>query len=187
MSLETPLVVIVLFLLLTLVIGLSSMKVGKTFREYAVGTKSFSTFTLVVTLLANDYGGGTLISSVTIVSSSLFFWVIWQLFINSFLFLIISWLAGRMSRCIYHISMPETMGRIYGKYARITTAILGLPYMIIFVAMQINVMSQAIHMCIPSNACTVTIVATLILCLYTVFGGIHGITFTDVWHIYNFF
>ncbi|CDG49476.1 sodium:solute symporter family protein [Cardinium endosymbiont of Bemisia tabaci] len=186
MSLGITLLLIVLFLLLTLVIGLSSIKVRKSFREYAVGTKSFSTSTLVVTLLATYYGGGIFIRSVTTFSSSRLFWIVWQLFVNSFIFLIISWLAGHMGRYIYHLSMAETMGRIYGKYARIITALLNIPYLIIFIAIQINVMSQAINICISSNAYTVTIVATVILCLYTMFGGIYAITFTDVWQFIIF-
>jgi len=186
MSFETPLLVIVLFLLLTLIIGLSSIQVRNTFREYALGTRSFSTPTLVVTLLATYYAGGILIRSVATFSSSRLFWIVWQLFVNSFIFLIVSWLAGRMDRCMYHISMPETMGRIYGKYTRIITTIVSLPYLIIFIAIQINVMSQAISICIPSHGHMVTIVATVILCFYTMFGGIQAITFTDVWQFIIF-
>ncbi|MGI2298638.1 sodium:solute symporter family protein [Candidatus Cardinium hertigii] len=187
MSFETPLLLIALFLLLTLVIGLSSVKIGMTFREYAIGKRAFSTTTLVITLLASYYGGGIIIRNVTTFSSSSFFWIVWQFFINGFVLLTISWLAGHMGKFMYHMSMPETMGRIYGRYPRMITALLSIPYLIAFVAIQIKVMSQAINICIPSNSYIVTIVATTILCLYTMFGGIHAVTFTDVWQFIVFF
>ncbi|CDG49515.1 sodium:solute symporter family protein [Cardinium endosymbiont of Bemisia tabaci] len=187
MSFETPLLLIAFFLLVTLVIGLSSIKIRMTFQEYAIGKKAFSTTTLVITLLASYYGGGILILNVTTFSSSNFFWIIWKFLINGLLLLTISWLAGYMGKFMYHMSMPETMGRMYGKYTRMITALLSIPYLITFVTIQIKVMSQAINMCIASNSYIVTIVATTILCLYTMFGGIHSVTITDVWQFIVFF
>ena len=187
MSFSEPLLLIALFLLLTLVIGLSSIKLRMTFREYAVGKQTFSTTTLVITLVSCYYGGGILIRSVTTFPSNTFFWITWQFFMPGFVFLTLSWLAGRMGKFIHHLSMPQTIGVMYGKYPRMISALFSIGYLIVFVATQINVMSQAINMCIPSNSYTVTIVATIIICLYTMFGGIHSVTFTDVWQFITFF
>ncbi|WP_419241139.1 sodium:solute symporter family protein [Cardinium endosymbiont of Nabis limbatus] len=187
MSFEAPLLIIVVFLLLTLLIGVFTIRRHTIFREYAIGNRQFSTATLVITLLASYYGGGILIRNVSIFPSNRFFWIIWQFFINGLIFLTISWLAGRMHKLTYHLSMPETIGRVYGKYPRMITALTGIFYLIVFLAIQINVISQAIRICIASDIHTITILTTIILCIYTMLGGIHAITFTDVWQFIIFF
>ncbi len=87
-----------------------------------------------------------------------------------------------MSKFIYHISMPETMGRVYGPYPRVITALLSVCYSTVVVAMQIHIMAQGVSICIESvNPLCITMLTTLLLVVYTIFGGIRAVVLTDVW------
>lgn len=80
-----------------------------------------------------------------------------------------------------HLSIAETLGSVYGKYTRVIAALFGICFSIGVVAIQINVMSSAIGMCIHSiDPRIVTILATLILIVYAMIGGIRSITITDI-------
>lgn len=53
-----------------------------------------------------------------------------------------------MPKFMYHISIPETIGRLYGKFARVIGALFSIFISIAFVAMQIRVMSESVAICI---------------------------------------
>ncbi|WP_419241696.1 sodium:solute symporter family transporter [Cardinium endosymbiont of Nabis limbatus] len=179
---NTPLFIVAAFLLVTLVVGVycSFNKKVTTLREYAIGNKQFATATLVATLLATTYGGGGLVRTVQQVSNLGLYWIVFSLCM-AFDFWVISLLAVRMSPFMQHISMPETIGKVYGKYPRIIVALASICASIANVTIQINVMSMAIGMCVDSiDPRIVTICSTLILIFYAMFGGIRAVTFTDV-------
>ncbi|WP_243018218.1 MULTISPECIES: sodium:solute symporter family protein [Candidatus Cardinium] len=187
MPFDFSLLIIILFLLFTLLVAFFSTKSPKTFREHAVGKKQFSLTTLTITLLASIYGGGTLKGGITIWFSDGFFWIVWQFFLSSISLLITGWLAGRMHKFMYHCSMPESIGRVYGKYPRLIATLISVCYIIAFTGLQINCLSKAISMCIDSNNYLLTILATMMICIYAILGGIYAITFTDIWQYITFF
>ncbi|MGI2257453.1 sodium:solute symporter family protein [Candidatus Cardinium hertigii] len=156
------------------------------FRPYAVGNRVFSTASLTATILATYYGGGTMMSYITQFSDGIF-WVSWRIFGVMAACFTLSWLGMRMGKFMYHISMAETMGRAYGKYPRIITALLNICYSTVLVAMQIDIMTQAVSICITSvSPLFITILTTLMLVTYAIFGGIRAIVLTDVWQCITF-
>ncbi len=168
------------FLGLTLVVGLYGTRKAITFREYAVGNKRFQTTTLVITTLATAFGGGVLMRELP---------CIYELGMHHIAYLlicvtngyVISLLGLRMGPFMAHLSIAETIGSVYGKCPRVIAAVLGICFSIGVVAIQINVMSLAIGMCIDSiDPRIVTIPATLILIAYSMFGGVRAVTVTDV-------
>ncbi|WP_419241663.1 sodium:solute symporter family protein [Cardinium endosymbiont of Nabis limbatus] len=176
----TTFLMVLAFLLLTLVVGLYVSQKPTTFRTYAVGNKRFHTTTLVVTILATVFGGGALMRELPNVH---------ELGIHRIVFLcarpvsfwIMSLLGLRMGPFMEHLSVAETIGSVYGKYPRIIAALLGICFSLGIVSIQINVMSSAITMCIDSiDPRMVTILATLILITYSIFGGVRAITITDI-------
>ncbi|WP_342264950.1 sodium:solute symporter family transporter [Cardinium endosymbiont of Philonthus spinipes] len=184
--LNIPLVIVGAFLVLTLVVGIYFSRKKTTFRQYAVGNKQFATATLVATVLATLFGGGGLVRTIERVHSSGFYWVILALS-GSLAVGVISPLALRMGPFMQHLSLPETTGKIYGKYARVITALASIGSSIALIAGQINVMSLAIRICIDSiDPKSITIFATLILIVYSMFGGIRAITLTDVLQFVTF-
>ncbi|WP_342265534.1 sodium:solute symporter family transporter [Cardinium endosymbiont of Philonthus spinipes] len=184
--LNIPLFIVAAFLVLTLWVGIYFSSKQTTFREYAVGNKQFSTATLVFTVLATAYGGGGLVRSIECIHSMGLWWVVMML-LSSFGLWVVGKLALRMGPFMYHLSIAETIGTIYGRYPRIIASLVGICGAIVIVTMQINVIVQAIGICVKVvNPDVMPILATLLLTFYSTFGGIRAVTFTDVLQFITF-
>ena len=181
-----PLVMVIGFLLFTLAVGLYYSRKITTLREYAIGNKQFATPTLVATVLATLFGGGGLIRAVEYVHSLGIYWIAISLF-NSVCIWLISPLALRMVPFMHHLSIAETMGNVYGNFPRIITALSSIAASIASLAIQINVMTLAMSICLESvNPRIITTLATLVLIFYSTAGGIRAVTFTDVLQLVTF-
>ena len=175
-----PLIMVIIFLIFTLIVGLYYSRKTTTLKEYAIGRKDFTTATLVATVLATAYGGGGLIRTVEQVHIHGLYWIIVMLLGMINIVLLIP-LSLRMTPFMNNLSLAETMGQVYGKWPRIITALTGICISIASLAIQINVMTQAISMCITDvNPALLAIISTLILIFYSTFGGIRAVTITDV-------
>ncbi|WP_162534178.1 sodium:solute symporter family transporter [Candidatus Cardinium hertigii] len=176
-------------MLLSLATGLYYSKRTTSLKEYAIGHKKFTTATLVATTLATTWGGGQLVRDVEQVYDRGLYWMIFSCLSFADVLIIIP-LSLRMGSFMQHFSMPESIGSVYGKYPRLITALAGIASAIAIIASQINVMSLAINRCIGTghSAYTecITVAATLILILYSTFGGIRAVTFTDVLQFLTF-
>ncbi|AWN81720.1 sodium:solute symporter family protein [Candidatus Cardinium hertigii] len=186
---QLPLCMVMIFLIVTLLVGLYYSDKTTTLRAYAVGDKQFSTLTLVATTLATSWGGGQLVRDVEQVYDRGLYWMIFSCLSFADVWILIP-LSLRMGGFIQHFSMPESMGSVYGKYPRFITALAGIASSIAIIASQINVMSLAISKCIETEqpiyiGCT-TVAAALILIFYSTFGGIRAVTFTDVLQFVTF-
>lgn len=187
LPLNIPILMVMAFLCLTIVIAFYCMESRTTFREYAIGNKRFSTATLVATVLATAFGGGEVILDVERVYRFGFFGIIY-IFFRSFSFLAVSWLALRMAPFMQDLSMAETIGRRYGKYSRMLTALASVFSCIFFIAIQINAMAYAIMLCIDSDHSRVfTVLATFILIVYSTLGGVRVVALTDIVQLGAFF
>ncbi|AWN82304.1 High-affinity proline transporter PutP [Candidatus Cardinium hertigii] len=181
------------FLLLTLVVGLYYSRKVTTFREYAVGNKDFATATLVATLLATDFSGSSLLRDVQQTHVQGFLWILYLLPIPIGYWLL-SPLILRMGPFMQHLSLAESISTAYGKMPRLVVALVSVIVNVISVTTQIIAITTAIEVCINlsgnSNAkmiqCIITVIATLILILYSMFGGIRSVTFTDVLQFITF-
>ncbi|MDD9139658.1 MAG: HD domain-containing protein [Candidatus Cardinium sp.] len=184
---NVPFVMVAFFLLLTLIVGLYYSRKATTFREYAIGNKQFATATLVATTLATAFGGGVLVSTVEQVHKLGLYYICYLPITNSISLWIISLLAVRMGPFMENLSLPETIGDVYGKYPRVITALASIGASVASLATQIIVMSQTISMCVDFlNFHIVTVFATLTLVFYSSFGGIRAVTFTDVMQFITF-
>ncbi|AWN81776.1 High-affinity proline transporter PutP [Candidatus Cardinium hertigii] len=180
------------FLLLTLVVGLYYSRKVTAFREYAIGNKDFATATLVATMLATSFGGGGLLRSVEQTYAQGLFWILWG-FSASVGFWILTPLMLRMGPFMQHFSLAESIGSIYGRLPRFVTALVSIIQETIIVAIQIIAISMAIEICMNLSSSnnmmiqtSITVIATLILILYSMFGGIRSVTFTDVLQFITF-
>ncbi|WP_158309913.1 sodium:solute symporter family transporter [Cardinium endosymbiont of Encarsia pergandiella] len=107
---------------------------------------------------------------------------------NSFSRWLFSRLMLRMGPFMQNLSVPEMMGNVYGTWPRIITALVGICSSICFIAMQIIVMSNAISICTLNlfNADIISILATLVLIFYSMFGGVRAVTYTDLLQFVTF-
>ncbi|AWN81634.1 High-affinity proline transporter PutP [Candidatus Cardinium hertigii] len=182
------------FLLLTLVVGLYYSRKVKTLREYAVGNKDFATATLVATMLATNFGGGGLLRNVEQTYAKGLFWILFGLFSSAIGFWLLTPLMLRMGPFMQHLSLAESIGNAYGRLPRLVTALVSIIRSTLAVAMQIIAITTAIEVCINLSGsenekmlqASITVLATLILILYSMFGGIRSVTFTDVLQFITF-
>ncbi|AWN81356.1 Sodium/glucose cotransporter [Candidatus Cardinium hertigii] len=180
---------VIAFLLLTLAVGIYFHKKTTTLREYAVGNKKFATAALVATMLATKFGGDDMPLDVEEIHSRGIDWIFIALS-TSLPFLLLSRLVLRMGPFMQHLSMPETIGSVYGTYPRIVTALSCICNSIAGISIQITVISKAIAMCMqscaPQTIQYLTLFTTFVLIFYSCFGGISSVTFTDVLQFITF-
>ncbi|MDD9139657.1 MAG: sodium:solute symporter family protein [Candidatus Cardinium sp.] len=188
-----PFIMVIGFLLLTLVVGLYYSRKVKTLREYAVGNKDFATATLVATMLATNFGGGGLLRNVEQTYAKGLFWILFGLFSSAIGFWLLTPLMLRMGPFMQHLSLAESIGNAYGRLPRLVTALVSIIRSTIAVAIQIIAITMAIEICMNLSSSnnmmiqtSITVLATLILILYSMFGGIRSVTFTDVLQFITF-
>lgn len=177
---------VVIFSFITLAVGIYFSRRVTTLREYAVGNKDFSTTTLVFTALATMWGGGGLVRTVEEVYDSGLWWMIVSL---TALFgpWIIGQLALRMGGFMGHLSVAETIGSLYGRYARMIVVLSGIATNIIVIAGQVSILVKtADGLAIAIDPKFIAIIATLILIFYSAFGGVRAVTTTDVLQFITF-
>ncbi|MGI2298221.1 sodium:solute symporter family protein [Candidatus Cardinium hertigii] len=182
MSLDVLLILLGVFLLLTLVISFLpwNRKVSN-FEQHAIGYKQFSTATIVASIVATHCTGPLL--KLSILHAPMGVWYIaYRISITLFPLLLISWLSGYMKGFMSNISMPETMASSYGSYGRLITSLFEIANAIIIISLQIHVISNTVSRFMPSaSPLVITILITVIILVYAMYGGERAIALTDVW------
>ncbi|MEM7382891.1 MAG: sodium:solute symporter family protein [Bacteroidota bacterium] len=186
--LNIDVIIFVVFLATNLVVGLLHSRQVVSLRDYSVGRKDFSTATLVSTIVVSWVGG----------------WYVFEILANTYtdglhFVIIISgaficlWFVGqlavRMGEFLNNLSVAEAMGDLYGKAVRVIVAAAGLLNVLTAVAMEFVVISKIITLIFDIDsiwAPWVPVVAAAIVILYSVFGGIRAVTFTDVMQFFTF-
>ncbi|WP_250237830.1 sodium:solute symporter family transporter [Cardinium endosymbiont of Oedothorax gibbosus] len=183
---NAPLLIVLSFLVLSLAVGLYSGQKENTFREYAVGSKRFSTPILMATLLASNFGGEILITSIVLTYIKGLESIIWE-FMGFFSFWMTSLIWLHITPFIKHFSVSETIGHVYGKYPRVITALFIFVWCIGGISLQISTMCIVMSMFIESvDYRIMVILATFIFITYAALGGIRSVTNTDVLQFITF-
>ncbi|MEM9416991.1 MAG: HD domain-containing protein [Bacteroidota bacterium] len=173
------------FLVATLIVGLSYGRQVKTIQDYALGGKNFSTYTLVATLVATfASGSGFFVSIENAYTRGLYFIIP---FLGAPLSL---WLNGqlamRMGEFMNHVSIADSMGSMYGKSVQIITAVSSIVARGGFMAIQFKIIARVIAILFNIQEEWATVLAASIVVFYSAFGGIKSVTFTDVLQFFTF-
>ena len=172
--------IVVAFLALTLFVGLGHGRKVKTIKDYALGGRRFSTGALVATIVAT-YSTG---SGFFITLSRTYTYGLSDLLVSSAIgisFVILSFvLIPRMAEFLGKTSVAEAMGDLYGQKVRVITAIAGSIGLSGIITVQFKVFGNmfAYFLHIPSYVAI--IIAGTITTIYSAFGGIRAVTFTDI-------
>ena len=178
--------IIISFLVITLVVGLSYGKNVKNIKDYALGGRNFSTASLVSTIVATwaSSSGFFIIMSKTY--SDGWYYLIASIGIGVSFIIISFLLVPRMGEFLGKTSVAEAMGDLYGQKVRVITAIAGTIGASGSIAVQFkvfgNLFSYFLH--IP-NYVAITI-AGIVATIYSAFGGIRAVTFTDILQFFSF-
>ena len=177
--------IFVVFLVVTLVVGIGYGRSVKTLKDYALGGKNFSTATLVATIVATWMGGDAIFYIVTNVYKGGLYFIIpilgWVACI-----ILTGQLAARMGEFLNNVSVAEAMKDLYGRNAHIITATFGILSCIGCIAIQLKVTSMVITLMWGFTGLWVTIVAGIIVITYSALGGIKSVTYTDVFQFLTF-
>lgn len=186
MNFDIDIAIVVGFLILNLVVGLGHGKKVKTIKDYALGGRNFSTAAMVATIVATWASGSMFFTTLTkIYSGGIEYFIslcgfVVSLFILAFVFI------PRMQSFLGITSVAEALGNLYGKNVRIITAIAGAIGSSGKVAVQFSVFGNLISYFLNIPTTFAIIVAGLVTTIYSAFGGIRSVTFTDLLQFITF-
>jgi len=177
--------IIALFLFITLVVGLTYDRQVKTIKDYALGGKNFSTATLTATIVATySSGSGFFIELENTYSNGLYYIIpVLGLCLNIWL---IGQLAMRMEEFMNKVSITEVMGSMYGRTVQTITACSSTLARIGYIGVQFKVISKILETLFQLDGVTSVCIAAGIAILYSAFGGVKAVTFTDVLQFFTF-
>jgi Na+/proline symporter/signal transduction histidine kinase len=180
MSYDIDIIIIASFLAINLVAGFYSGRGIKTIKEYAIGNRNFSTATLAATIIATWIGG----SDFAISLSETYRNGLWYVVAGTgyaFNLMVVSYIFSLQAQCFDgSISVAETMGKLYGKSVRIITAIASIASCVAVIAMQIKVFSTIFSHFLGVSSIYATLASSFVVIVYSAFGGIKAVTFTDI-------
>ncbi|MCC8398641.1 MAG: sodium:solute symporter family protein [Rickettsia endosymbiont of Labidopullus appendiculatus] len=186
MNFDIDLAIITAFLVVNICSGIYYGRGIKTIKEYAIGNRNFSTGTIATTLIATWAGGGifSIVISKTYTDG---FYSLIPFISNVVSFLIVAYFfAPRMAEFLGQLSVAEVMGNLYGKTTRTITAIAGLFCVIGVVAIQFKVLSTTLSYFFAINNLIAVLISSSIVIIYSTFGGIKAVTFTDIIQFFTF-
>lgn len=172
--------IIILFLIITLIIGIYSGKNITTLKQYAIGNRNFSTATIAATIVATWISGGSFsITTAETYNKGLYFVIPGLGDVISF-FIIAYVYAPRVSEFLGNLSVAEAMGNLYDSRVRCITAISGFFPAIGNVAMQFSLLATMLSYMFSISSIYATILSSIIVIVYSSFGGVKSVTFTDL-------
>jgi Na+/proline symporter/signal transduction histidine kinase len=168
------------FLAINLIVGLSYGRGVKNIKDYALGGRNFSTGTIAATLVATWIGGGFFAWNLSkAYSDGLPF--ITAVVGNGLAVLILGYFySPRVGEFLGCNSVAEVMGNLYGKRIRLITSIAAMCLAIGYSGLQIKVLSNLISWSLGVDGRYAAISGAIVVIVYSTFGGIRSVTFTDV-------
>lgn len=185
MNLNIDFFIVTGFLLLTLVVGLSYGKKVRNIKDYALGGRNFSTIALVSTIVATQASGSNFLITLANTYTDGFYEIA-SLGIGVSIVLTSIILVSRMQEFLGKLSIAEAMGDIYGQKIRLITAITGTIRASGFIAVQFKVFAGILSYLLNMQSYLTIIIGGCITTIYSAFGGIRSVTFTDVLQGFTF-
>ena len=179
---NTDILFILAFLLLTLTIGLSTTGKITTFRDYAIG-KKLPTYVITCSLVATVSQGRTLNMIAYYHRDG---W--WEL-LNALILLLAIYLGSkilliRMAEFSGNLSVAESMGQLYGAVVRKITALSALLVLLCNLITQLRVILETVRFSLPSISPYLSYwfaigIASVVI-IYASIGGVKSVAITDV-------
>ena len=186
MSFDIDSSIIILFLIINFSFGLFYSKGKTSLREYAIGNKNFSTGTIAATVIATCIGGGFFSGAITESYRQGLYFIIPAMGEPLCLIIIAYFFIPRMGEFLGDLSIADALGNLYGKYVRIISAIAGIFVCIGIVSLQFKVGASILKVFFGINGFYATLACAIIVTIYSAFGGIKAVTFTDIIQFFTF-
>ncbi|MDA9163587.1 sodium:solute symporter family protein [Rickettsiaceae bacterium] len=186
MSFDIDIAIIVVFLTATMAVGLLAGRKVTNIRDYALGNRSFTTSALVATMvsttisgsafyiiLSKTYSGGWFLS---VAVSGIAFGKLFTAF----------YLLPKMGEFLGKTSIAEAMGDMYGNRIRLIVAICGIISPIGSIAVQFKAFGNICQYFFAFSGDYAIYFAAGLTILYSSFGGLKAVTYTDVLQFFIF-
>ena len=186
MSFDIDSIIVILFLIMNFFFGLLYSKGKKSLREYAIGNKNFSTGTIAATIIATCIGGGFFSGALTESYKQGLYFIIPAMGEPLCLIIIAYFFIPRMSEFLNNLSVADALGRLYGKYVRVISAMAGIFVCIGIVSLQFKVGASIFKVFFGVDGFYATLACAIIATTYSAFGGIKAVTITDIIQFFTF-
>ena len=166
-----PLIIVVAYLIGMLVIGFVVGKLNiKDSSDYMLAGRRMGLFMVAFSLSANNIGGG---STTGLAQKAFGEWgmsAIWYVLAASIAMIPLAYFAPKIRKTMA-VTIPEVVGRRFGKFSSALTAVLGVLSLFCLTSSQIAASGTVVATLtgIPTNVALV--IAGLVVILYTTFGG----------------
>lgn len=185
--LGTDYLIVYAFLFITLFIGLRAGRGIKDLRDYALANKTYSTFAIVLTYLATNIGGGTILGGTKEVFTNGIIATAAMMGMSVSFVLRAIFIAPRMHRFKDCLTLGDVMGSLYGPSSKVITGSLGLVFSLGVLGIQLNALGLLCEALLGVKASWGVGVGGLILAIYTASGGIKSVTATDIFQFLALF
>ncbi|MFV9987881.1 MAG: hypothetical protein AB8V46_02045 [Candidatus Midichloria sp.] len=135
---------------------------------------------IITTIFATDIGASSTMGTVSRVYTFGIFFAVTRLFVPFFWLLMAQMFGKNIDQFQGYMSISDIMEHLYGKVARWITNIASIVTSIGLVALQATAMGCIIHYFFQIPTSYGTIISTSILALYSAFGRIRAVAYTDV-------
>ncbi|MEG2073248.1 MAG: sodium:solute symporter family protein [Angelakisella sp.] len=183
----TALVIILLYMALTVAIGMfaSRKKKGKTEKEsnddFLMASKSLGPVVLAATLFAANTGG----ASTTGIATNVFKYGLsasWYVIAAGIGFVLVSFIAPYFRRSKSN-TVPEIINKRYGKASHIFTAITSITALFMATGAQIIATASIINVVTGIEFNIAAIITTIVVIIYTMGGGFKSVTAANMMHV----
>lgn len=175
------LVIVVLYLVVTLAVGIWAGRNVKSMKDFSVSSKIFPTSVLVSTIFATWMGGDDLIGvSERIYSVGLVFFVISLAQILSIFFHAYVVAPRILKGFSNKISIGEIMRDLYGKSGQLISGVSNVLFSLGYIAIQVKAIGCICNLFFGVSDVCGAVIGSLVVIAYSFFGGIRSVVFTDV-------
>lgn len=187
MTSNLDIIIVAGFLTVNLIVGLLSGRGIKNIQQYSLGNRNFPTATIVATIAATWIGGSNFSITIAETHKQGIFFLLCSLAEAVSFGLIAYFYAPRMAEFLGKLSIAEAMHSIYkNNYVRAIIAIFSTIPALGRIAMQFLVMQALLNLWLGIPGVYATAISSLIVIIYSSFGGIKAVTFTDLIQFFAF-
>lgn len=181
----TSLVIILLYMMATVAIGLFASRKKVTEKQsnddFLMASKSLGPVVLAGTLFAANTGG----ASTTGIATNVYQYSLsasWYVIAGGIGFVLVSFIAPYFRRAQAN-TVPEIISKRYGKASHIFTAITSILALFMATGAQIIATASIINVVTGFDFRTAAIVSTVVVIVYTMFGGFKSVTAANLMHV----
>lgn len=170
--------IIIVYMLAMIGIGFYAKTKIKDSADYHLAGRRLGPIMLAGTLAATEIGGG---SSVGVASKAYGEWGLsagWYVVSAGIAIILVSFVAPFMRRALA-TTVPEVIGRRYGKSSQLIASILSLVASSALTAVQITATASIVHVLTGFDLKLAIIISGAVVVFYTFLGGMWSVTLTD--------